>query len=144
MSRAGLRIEDKGPVIALHWRTAPSEEEAEVAAAGIAAEAERSGLHAHHGRKVLEIRPRLELDKGVALVSLLESRPVERALYAGDDRTDADAFRALARLTASGRLASAIRVGIHSDETPEEVITEADLVVAGTEGFVKLLEALAD
>jgi hypothetical protein len=33
-------------------------------------------------------------------------------------------------------------VGVTSDESPEEIRTEADLVVAGPEGFVEVLRAL--
>ena len=47
---------------------------------------------------VLEVRPRVEWDKGRAVRFLLEQmRPPADApiLYLGDDRTDEDAFRAL-------------------------------------------------
>jgi trehalose 6-phosphate phosphatase len=47
---------------------------------------------------VLEVRPRVEWDKGRAVLFLLEQmRPPEGTpiLYLGDDRTDEDAFRAL-------------------------------------------------
>ena len=52
------------------------------------------GLRARWGRKVLEIRPPVDADKGTAVRQLLtESAPP--ALYAGDDTTDLDAFAAL-------------------------------------------------
>ncbi len=53
----GLRIEDKGPIHALHWRGAEDERGAEARAREIAADAGRAGLEPHWGRKVLELRP---------------------------------------------------------------------------------------
>ena len=44
LERAGLRLEDKGPIIALHWRGAPDELAAEGLAEDIAGTAERSEL----------------------------------------------------------------------------------------------------
>ena len=55
---AGLRIEDKGPIQALHWRGAADEAAAEGLAREIAEEAAAAaGLEPHWGRKVLELRP---------------------------------------------------------------------------------------
>jgi trehalose 6-phosphate phosphatase len=48
----------------------------------------------------------------------------------------------LSQLVEAGRLSHAIRVGVRSDEGPEEIVTEADLVVDGTEGVVELLSLL--
>ena len=61
-----------------------------------------SELVAHRGRKVLELRPPISVDKGSATESLLLGTDATAALYAGDDRTDLDAFRALDRLRAAG------------------------------------------
>ena len=53
-----VRIEDKGPIAAFHWRGVPDEEAARARSCeGLAQEAEAAGLAIHWGRKVLEIRP---------------------------------------------------------------------------------------
>src|SRR5204862_8046185 len=44
LSGAGLRLENKGPIQALHWRTAEDPNAAETTAGEIAAEAEATGL----------------------------------------------------------------------------------------------------
>src|SRR3954463_12794585 len=49
-----VRIEDKGAIMASHWRGARDEATALPAVEAIAAEAESSGLLTHWGRKVLE------------------------------------------------------------------------------------------
>jgi trehalose 6-phosphate phosphatase len=139
----GIRVEDKGAIVALHWRGSPSEGEAEVWASERVNDAEWNGLVAHRGRMVLEIRPDVSIDKGKALTSLIGGREIAAALYAGDDRTDLDAFAALTRLQEEGRIATAVRVAIAAQEAPPEVAAGADLVVDSPEGFVTVLEALA-
>lgn len=57
-------------------------------------------LRLTHGRKVLEVRPVLNWDKGKAVEFLLESLGLMNSdeilpIYVGDDRTDEDAFKVL-------------------------------------------------
>lgn len=137
-----VRAEDKGAVVAFHWRGAPDEERARAAIDAIAEHAERAGLRTHWGRKVLEIRPPVRMDKGAGLVAFLGERRLSAALYAGDDATDLDAFRGLGELVQSGSLRTALRVGVRSDEGPPALIEQADLVVDGPDGVRELLEAL--
>jgi len=141
---AGVRIEDKTAIVALHWRGAPEEAAAETAAELAGAEAEAKGLTLHAGRKVLELRPPVRTDKGRGVEGLLSGAAfVTAALYAGDDRTDLDAFAVLRRLAADGRLRHAVCVGIASPEGPPELALSADLAVDGPGAFVSVLEALA-
>jgi len=142
LRRRRVRIEDKGPIIAFHWRGAPDEEEARAAVDALAARAEDSGLHTHWGRKVLEVRPPVPIDKGAGIRLFLDGADIEAALYAGDDVTDIDAFRTLEELADEGRLAHAVRVGVRSEEGPEAIVSQADLVVEGTDGVKELLAAL--
>lgn len=142
LDRAGVRIEDKGLIVALHWRGAENEEEAERVAMELADEARGTGLRTHAGRKVLEIRPPAPIDKGVAITGMLRRSGVRTGLYAGDDRTDLDGFRALAELQADGELDAIVRVGVASPEGPTEVIDQADIVVADTGELAALLAVL--
>jgi trehalose 6-phosphate phosphatase len=139
-----VRIEDKGPIVAFHWRGAPDEKVARTALEGIAAQAESQGLFVHWGRKVLEIRPPVEVHKGQAVRELIRRIPVRTALFGGDDATDLDVFDVLASLVDDGTLAAAVCVGVHSDEGPPAIVERADIVVEGTAGFVQVLEQLAD
>ena len=63
--RLRVRSEDKGSIAAFHWRGAPDEDRAEAAVREIAELAQREGLAVHWGRKVLEVRPPVLLNKGV-------------------------------------------------------------------------------
>jgi trehalose 6-phosphate phosphatase len=145
LSGAELRLEDKGPIQALHWRGAANEEAAERRAGEIAAAARKAGLEPRWGRKVLEIRPASGIDKGTAVKRLLSAHQrIELALFAGDDRTDLDAFRALRSLVAAGSLSGAVCIGVGSGEAPAELSQQADAVVGGTEEFLGVLRALAE
>ena len=144
VSAAGLRLESKGPIQALHWRGAVDEGAAEQLAQRIASSAQGAGLAPHWGRKVLEIRPVAGIDKGTAVERLLGERDARIALFGGDDRGDLAAFDALDRLVESGTLTSAVRIGVASDEGPRELAERADGVVDGPGGFLEVLNLLAD
>jgi trehalose 6-phosphate phosphatase len=139
----GLRLEDKGPIQALHWRGAANEDAAEAKAEEIAALAGRAGLEPRWGRKVLELRPPGG-GKDAAVRALLAGRPIAAAVYAGDDRTDLDAFRRLRELRQQGLLETATCVGVVSAEAPPGLAEESDLTVSGPAGWLELLESLAE
>jgi len=139
-----IRVEDKGPIKAFHWRGVPDEEAARARLEEIAREAEDAGLWTHWGRKVLEIRPPVPVDKGQALTELVRRTAVRAAMFAGDDVTDLDAFDALESLASEGALDAIVKVGIRSDEGPPEIVQRADLAVDGVGEFGSVLDALAD
>jgi trehalose 6-phosphate phosphatase len=143
LRRLRVRIEDKGPIKAFHWREVPDEAAAETWLTGVAQEAEAEGLATHWGRKVLEIRPPVPIDKGQAVRRLVEVAGVSAGLFAGDDVTDLDAFTALDTLAADGTLAATVRVGVRSAEGPPAIVERADIVVEGVDGMVEVLTALA-
>src|SRR5919199_668270 len=104
LRRLRVRLEDKEAIAAFHWRGVPDEDDALAAVEAGAERAEQGGFVAHWGRKVLEIRPPLRIDKGAGIVSLLRDTDLAAAVYVGDDVTDLDAFRGLDELVAMGRL----------------------------------------
>jgi trehalose 6-phosphate phosphatase len=142
LQRIRVRLEDKDAIAAFHWRGAPDEELAAAAVRGIAERAQGEGLAIHWGRKVLEVRPPVALDKGRGIRGLLAGSGLTAALYAGDDTTDLDAFRGLRGLVQEGALAHAVCVAVSSEEVPAELAREADLTVDGPAGVRGLLEAL--
>jgi trehalose 6-phosphate phosphatase len=135
---AGWPAERKRLSVSFHWRGHPEPEAAavieRVAAAGAAA-----GFRIRWGRKVIDVVPPLEASKGTAVRRLLAEHPeVTQALFAGDDTTDVDGFRALGE----AGLELSVRVAIASPEGPPELAATADLVVDGTPGFLELLRRL--
>ncbi len=170
--RLRVRAEDKQAIAAFHWRGAPDETAAAAAVREIAELAQAEGFAVHWGRKVLEVRPPIALDKGIGVTALLDAAApavdgglpargrgggdggadgaaavdgrssLHAALYVGDDATDLDAFRGLRSLVEAGRLECAVCVAVSSDETPPELLAEADLAIEGPDGVRALLEAL--
>jgi trehalose 6-phosphate phosphatase len=128
--------ERKALSVAFHFRGAADESAALAALERVADDARAAGLRARFGRKVLEVLPPVDADKGTAIRRLLAERGVRRALVAGDDTTDIDAFRAL------GDLELAVRVAVASPESPAALRDEADLVVGDTEELLELLRRL--
>jgi len=129
-------VEDKGLTVSFHYRQAGDEEAALAYLEEVAERARGEGLVPRFGRKVLEIRPPVRADKGTAIRHLLSDAGLQRALYAGDDTTDLDGFRALDGLEV------AVRVAVSSDEAPEELVRSADIVVASPAELAELLRRL--
>jgi trehalose 6-phosphate phosphatase len=130
--------EDKGLTVAYHYRNVDDEEAALAYLEQVAVRAREDGLVALFGRKVLELRPPVHADKGTAVCRLLDETGIKRALYAGDDTTDIDAFRGLA----SAGLEVAVRVAVSSPEAPPGLEADADVVVEGPAAMLEVLRAL--
>uniref|UniRef100_A0A0D9X1P5 Trehalose 6-phosphate phosphatase n=1 Tax=Leersia perrieri TaxID=77586 RepID=A0A0D9X1P5_9ORYZ len=96
----GALVENNKFCLSVHFRCV-DESEWGVLDAGVRAVIEGyPDLRLSKGRKVLEIRPVLDWDKGHALQFLLKSLGYEGRndvfpIYIGDDRTDEDAFKVL-------------------------------------------------
>jgi trehalose 6-phosphate phosphatase len=134
----GLPVEDKRLSLSYHFREAADETAATARLEEVAEQARAAGLDPRWGRKVLEIRPPVPADKGTAVRALLERSKAARALYAGDDTTDLDAFAGLA----DAGLEHAVRIAVASEEGPAELREAADLVVESPDELARLLEAL--
>ena len=134
-------VEQKSGIsVVAHWRPEPAREAEMLATAHELAA--RHGLAEWPARFAVELRPPVAVDKGDATRALVDGFDV--AAFAGDDRGDLPAFAALARATEEGRLARAVRIGVHSSEAPPELASAVDLLVDGPAGLVSLLARLAD
>jgi trehalose-phosphatase len=110
----GALLENKRWTLSVHYRNVrngPADLENRVRS--VAADL---GLRVTDGKKVIEVRPPIDVDKGTAALAFAlrhDAVGASAVLYAGDDRTDEDAFRAL---RPSGR---AVTVRIDDDDTIE-------------------------
>jgi trehalose-phosphatase len=137
----GAIVEPKRWTLSLHYRLV----EPGMAASLIqsAKEIARTlGLRVTEGKMVVELRPPVNVNKGTAAVAFAERLGALRdggsALYAGDDQTDEDAFRALRanfRQAVTARVAGA--AGDGSDAT-----TDAELVLGSPDELRQVLEWL--
>jgi len=95
----GVVIEEKGFSLAVHYRLADETLVPKVEAAVDAAVSMDGRLKKASGKRVFELRPDVDWDKGKALLFLLEALDLDRSdvvpIYIGDDVTDEDAFGVL-------------------------------------------------
>ena len=139
----GAFVEEKGITASIHYRNTSSEV-GERCKEFAKREGERLGLRITTGRGVVEARPPIRADKGTATRKVVEEYEPEKTLFMGDDTTDLDAFRELEALREEGVLSQILRIGVKSEEGPPEIVSEADLVVEGTEGVKEVLRSLLD
>lgn len=96
----GVLVEPKRYAIAVHYRLVDDKDVSAVEKAFDAALREAGSLRRTEGKKVFELRPSLDWDKGKAVLWLLTELGLDGAgimpIYIGDDDTDEDAFAALA------------------------------------------------
>lgn len=135
----GVVTEDKGPVLAFHYRTAhdPARARDAILAAISASPASRE-FRLQEGRKVIELRPPVAIDKGTALEELAERLSMRSLICLGDDITDLHMFRSARALRDRGRLAAAT-VAAESEEASPAVLEAADYRVNGVGGVEWLL-----
>jgi trehalose-6-phosphatase len=129
-------VELKPLTAAFHYRNTTDHDAARRSLEDVAAAALAEGFRTKWGRLVLEIVPPVDASKGTAVRGVLHEKRLERALYAGDDVTDLDGFRALDGLEV------AVRVAVASPEGPRELGTLADVVVGSPEAFLEILRRL--
>ncbi|XP_030532938.1 trehalose-phosphate phosphatase A [Rhodamnia argentea] len=96
----GVTVENNKFCVSVHYRNVDHKDWKEVAARVNGILKEYPHLRLTHGRKVLEVRPVIDWDKGKAVMFLLESLGLSKCedvlpIYIGDDRTDEDAFKVL-------------------------------------------------
>jgi trehalose 6-phosphate phosphatase len=137
----GALVEHKGVQLAVHYRGATDPQ----AAAGALRErlgmlAEAHGLVLLEGKRVLELAPGNGPTKGDVVRSLASEADLRYLVYAGDDVADLAAFEALDHLTSSGT--AGVKVAVRSLETPEALMSEADVVVEGPTALIGLLRSL--
>jgi trehalose 6-phosphate phosphatase len=138
----GALVEPKKSSVAVHYRLVDERERPRIEAIVDAVlAADPHALRVTPGKLVYEIQPKLDWDKGRAVLYLLEALELDDEdvlpLYVGDDITDEHAFQAL-----SGR---GIGILVARPDDPEVAgrSTAADFVLRDTQEVERFLDALA-
>lgn len=141
LTSLGVFLEDKGPLVAVHYRQAADPAAARQAILDAIAGAPMGLRFARHeGKMFVELRPPIpSVHKGSVVRHLAAQYGLRSVLYLGDDVTDVDAFRALREATELQRAS----VVVASQETPPEVLAAADYRVEGVDGVEWLLGQMA-
>jgi trehalose-phosphatase len=130
----GVIVEDKGLTLSVHYRLVGSAAE-DAVRESVRRSCGDNGVRITEGRKVFEIRPDVDWNKGHALLFLIDmlvAIPDAPVLFVGDDLTDEDGFRAVAER------GNGIVVG--DPVTPD---TAARFYLPGPEDVTRLLRRLA-
>jgi trehalose-phosphatase len=132
----GAQLERKHFSVAAHYRNVNEDDAFRVALAVDAVAARHRDLRRISGKKVYELLPDIDWNKGKAVLWLLETLELERGsalpIFIGDDRTDEDAFRALQKRG----------VGILVSEQPQ--VTAASYWLNDPEEVERFLRALTE
>ena len=134
----GSWVERKRYAVAVHYRQSAAEAEALIRTATEEVAAAHPELRLAGGKKIFELRPDIDWDKGLAVLHLLEVMGLDgddvTVLYIGDDETDEDVFRILAQ----GDRGIGIVVGTEHRETM------ADYALGDPDQVMEFLRLLAD
>ncbi len=138
----GLELENKGPLLAIHYRHAGDRASAREAVLAAVERSEAAGrFRLEKGRMVVELRPPLEVNKGTALKGLADRYGVQGVICLGDDITDIDMFAAAGRLRSQGVAAGTVAVA--NEEADPEVAEAADYEVEDVKWLLReLVKAL--
>ena len=132
----GAQLERKHFSVAAHFRNVNEDDAVKLAAAVDTVAARHRELRKINGRKVYELLPDIDWNKGKAVLWLLETLELERGhalpIFIGDDRTDEDAFSALEKRG----------VGILVSEQPQ--VTAARYCLNNPEEVERFLQKISD
>jgi trehalose 6-phosphate phosphatase len=138
----GVRTEDKGTILSLHYRGAPRPDETRRRILALLDETlPPRGFVVAEGKMVVEVRPSLALDKGTVIEGLVEEHGLRGVVFLGDDLTDVDAMSALRQLREAG--AATLGVGVAGDEVSSRLIGESDMLLPDPNAVGVFLERLA-
>jgi len=127
----------------IHYRLAPDPEYTRQKILSILEEpARRANMSLREGKRIVEVRVPLKVDKGQALRQFVQRFKLRGVVFAGDDQTDLDAVREIVPLRQEGVAALSIVVQ-HADTLPA-MLENADIVVQGVEGMARLLREIVD
>ena len=139
----GVIWDDKLYSASVHFRAAKEPERVKDALqAALNAEPDTKTLQVFWGKRVLEIRPPRDLNKGDALKRLVAERRLSAAIFVGDDTTDVDAMVALRELGESDGF-TGLGVAVADQDTPPGLVEAADFTLRGVPEVAEFLEWLA-
>ena len=138
LSIEGLHMEEKGAALAIHFRNCTNRERArERILEKIKTSKAAAEFRLTEGKMVVELRPPLDVNKGAAVETLIKDYRLQGGIYLGDDSSDMDAFRVMHR-------EFFLAIGVIGDETPVEILQEADYTLNGVSDVARFLQWLSE
>jgi trehalose 6-phosphate phosphatase len=137
-----ILIQDKWAAISVIYRQSPYIEKARKAILDLLNKSSNARkLRIITEKKVFGIVPPIDIDKGTAIADLIQKYRLQGGIYLGDDAADIPAFRAIHNNTCNYR---GLAIAVTCEDTPPEVITEADFTLDGVRETETLLQWLEE
>ena len=125
--------------VAIHYRNQPDPKKARAEIEETIKSYLQPGLKVQHGRMVYDISIE-KINKGMAISYLVDKFDLSNFFYAGDDRTDVDAFKAMKKLSDQG--INTISAALLSSEAPAELAEAADIDLSSIEQLNNIFSKL--
>jgi trehalose 6-phosphate phosphatase len=140
----GMIIQDKWATISVHYHlTAEPEKSRQQILEILAKSSHTKKMRLLHEKNNIGIVPKVDIDKGTAVTSLIKGYELQGAIYLGDDVGDVPAFRAIrVAREVQGFMGFAILVA--GPETTRETYQEADYTLDSVQDTITLLDWLVD
>eukprot|EP00618_Florenciella_parvula_P001738 CAMPEP_0119519748 /NCGR_PEP_ID=MMETSP1344-20130328/35953_1 /TAXON_ID=236787 /ORGANISM="Florenciella parvula, Strain CCMP2471" /LENGTH=309 /DNA_ID=CAMNT_0007557561 /DNA_START=230 /DNA_END=1155 /DNA_ORIENTATION=- len=141
----GAMVEDNKYALSIHYRNVRADQVEHVRAVVSAHLESQPTLCLKHGKKVFELRPKVDWNKGSAVLWILQALGLNQCkedifpLYLGDDVTDEDAFVALRREHPQNGAAILVR---ESGDEERKAETSAEYVLRNPDEVLIFLERL--
>ena len=140
----GMVWEDKRFSASIHYRMVADEARVvERLTAALDTLPQAAGWDVFQGNKLIEIRRRDGVNKGMALDKAIRDWDLSTVIFLGDDTTDADALRVLRHRRAAGTVRG-LGVAVIQPGTPASVLDNADYRLDGVADVAEFLTRLEE
>lgn len=131
----GVYMENKGLVLAFHYRKCP--ENHQLLEDSLKPLAEKYNLIIKSGKMVFELTLNVKMDKGKIIDKICLDFNLETVFYAGDDVTDLDGFDGVHRN-------KGVAVGVVGDDSPGEIRNKADICLSSVDEMKEVFKYLLE
>jgi trehalose 6-phosphate phosphatase len=137
-----ILLENKGLTLAIHYRNSEkTPENIKKIIERINTLENSNKFTIKEGKQILDIKPALIIDKGIAIEELQKKYNIKQMIFLGDDITDVDGFKKIHNLALKKKIRGKSIVVI-SDETIPEIYKNADYYVKNVNEVKIFLEWL--
>lgn len=138
----GVQIQDKYASLSVHYRLSPQQDVAKEAIMKLLSQSPHiEKLRVVEDKMCFGILPPVDINKGTPIVDLIQKYHLRSGLFLGDDKGDIPAFQAIRKTRRDFR---GLAIAVINEETPPEVINEADFTLDGVRETEILLKWLVD
>ena len=138
-----LTFEDKGSSFAVHYRLAENPAKARRLVVQAIRELAGHQVRLLAGKSVIDVLPPVNLNKGTAVMSLVNDFSLSGAILMGDDTTDVDSFRSARELPARQSFSN-IAIAVVGPDSPPELEKDADFTLSSVSEVENFLAWLVE